>query len=60
MLHLQPGSTFEQVQDNTGFPLGIAEPLTTTPPPSIGQLRLIRQVLDPHEQRAGVFKHRSA
>ena len=58
--HLHPGSTFEQVQDNTGFPLGIAEPLTTTPAPSIGQLRLIRQVLDPHEQRASVFKHRSA
>ena len=60
VLHLHPGGTFEQVQDNTGFPLGIAEPLTTTPAPSIGQLRLIRQVLDPHEQRAGVFKHRSA
>ena len=58
--HLHPGSTFEQVQDNTGFPLARAEPLPTTPAPSIGQLRLIRQVLDPHEQRASVFKHRSA
>jgi len=58
--HLHPGVTFEQVQDNTGFPLARSEPLSTTPAPSERQLRLIREVLDPHEQRASVFKHRSA
>jgi|SRR5581483_5335241 len=58
--HLHPGITFEQLQDNTAFPLARAEPLSTTPAPSALQLRLIREVLDPHGQRASVFKHRSA
>lgn len=57
--HLHPGSTFEQVQDNTAFPLARSERLCVTPAPSADQLRLIREVLDPHGQRASVFKHRS-
>jgi glutaconate CoA-transferase subunit B len=57
--HLHPGSTFEQVQDNTAFPLARREPVSPTPAPSPAQLRLIREVLDPHGQRASVFKSRS-
>ena len=57
--HLHPGITFEQVQDNTGFPLARAEPLSKTPAPGPEPLRLIREVLDPHGQRLSVFKHRS-
>jgi len=58
--HLHPGVTFEQVQDNTGFPLARAEPVSRTPVPSAEQLRLLREVLDPHGLRLSVFKHRSA
>ena len=58
--HLHPGSTFEQVQDNTGFPLAGHETVSPTPLPTAEQLHLIREVLDPHGLRAGVFKGRSA
>ena len=57
--HLHPGVTFEQVQDNTAFALARAESLSRTPAPGAEQLRLIREVLDPHGQRLSVFKHRS-
>ncbi len=58
--HLHPGTTFEQVQDNTAFPLASSEPIRVTPVPTPEQLRIIREVLDPHEQRGSVFKGRSA
>jgi glutaconate CoA-transferase subunit B len=58
--HLHPGSTFEQVQDNTPFPLARSGPVCMTPAPSPEQLYLIREVLDPHGQRESVFKGRSA
>ena len=57
--HLHPGSTFEQVQDNTAFPLASSEPVSVTPIPTPEQLRIIREVLDPHGQRGSVFKGRS-
>jgi glutaconate CoA-transferase subunit B len=57
--HLHPGSTFEQLQDNTAFPLAGRETASPTPVPSAEQLRLIREVLDPHDLRASVFKARS-
>ena len=53
---LHPGVTFEQVQDNTGFPLLRDDVIPTTPAPSEGALRLIRERLDPHGLRATVFK----
>jgi glutaconate CoA-transferase subunit B len=53
---LHPGMSFERVQENTGFPLARSAALTETPPPTAEQLRLIREVLDPHDLRAGVFK----
>jgi acyl CoA:acetate/3-ketoacid CoA transferase beta subunit len=44
---LHPGVTLAAVQEATGFPLAVAEPLGATAVPSPEQLRLIREVLDP-------------
>lgn len=55
LVSLHPGVGVGQVQENTGFELALAEPLRTTPPPGPEALRLIREVLDPHDLRAGVF-----
>ncbi len=54
--HLHPGVSFDQVQAATGFPLEGRETATETPAPTAEQLRLIREVLDPHNVRATVFK----
>jgi glutaconate CoA-transferase subunit B len=53
---LHPGVSFEQVQDNTGFPLYRPQRIDTTVAPTDGQVRIIRDVLDPHGQRESVFK----
>jgi len=52
---LHPGVTIEQVRENTGFDLVVAEDLRETPAPTAEQLRLIREILDPNNLRAGVF-----
>ncbi|HET9063378.1 MAG TPA: ketoacid CoA transferase [Candidatus Binatia bacterium] len=52
---LHPGVTVDQVRENTGFDLAVAEDLRETPAPTVEQLRLIREVLDPNNLRAGVF-----
>jgi glutaconate CoA-transferase subunit B len=52
---LHPGISFEQVQENTGFPLLRAEVIPTTPPPSAEQLAIIAQ-LDPKGVRKTVLK----
>ena len=44
---LHPGITLEQVQANTGFLLGVREPLLTTAPPSEAELRILRDEVDP-------------
>lgn len=44
---LHPGVRLHRVQEATGFPLAVAEPLEETPVPTAEQLRLIREVLDP-------------
>ncbi|MFA5121042.1 CoA-transferase subunit beta [Zavarzinia sp.] len=54
--HLHPGVTFDQVQAATGFPLLGRDTASETPAPTAEQLRLIREVLDPHNLRATVFK----
>jgi glutaconate CoA-transferase subunit B len=46
VLALHPGVTFEQVQDNTGFPLRRVPEVTTTALPRSEELALIRE-LDP-------------
>ncbi|TKT75743.1 ketoacid CoA transferase [Aquamicrobium sp. LC103] len=55
VLSLHPGVTFEQVQDNTGFPLLKAAGLKETAAPTEEQLAIIRR-LDPHDVRATVLK----
>jgi len=44
---LHPGITFEQVQENTGWPLKKASDCVTTSPPNENELRILREELDP-------------
>jgi glutaconate CoA-transferase subunit B len=56
VVSLHPGVSFEEVQENTGFPLAKAsEALPETPAPTAAQLDLIA-ALDPNNVRATVFK----
>jgi glutaconate CoA-transferase subunit B len=52
---LHPGISFEEVQENTGFPLARAETVGITPAPTVEQLALIAR-LDPHGARRAVLK----
>src|SRR5581483_8210691 len=45
---LHPGVAMDQVQAATGFPLGAAEPLAVTEPPTDGELHILREEVDPH------------
>jgi glutaconate CoA-transferase subunit B len=47
-----PGVTTEQIRDNTGFPLGEAERVTVTEPPSDDELSMLR-ALDPERRFLG-------
>lgn len=53
---LHPGVSVEQVQKQTSFRLAVAGDVRATRVPSREELRLIGEVLDPHNLRAGVFK----
>ena len=44
---LHPGATVEQVRATIGWPVKVADDLAATPPPSVEELRLVRQELDP-------------
>jgi len=55
VLSLHPGVSFEQVQENTGFPLREAPNMGETPHPTEEQLALIRR-LDPHDLRSKQLK----
>jgi glutaconate CoA-transferase subunit B len=44
---LHPGVTIDQVRENTGWDPRIDDDLGATPPPSPGELHLIREELDP-------------
>ncbi|MHC3468695.1 CoA-transferase subunit beta [Streptomyces sp. 7R007] len=50
---LHPGVTVEQVAEATSFPLVVPEEVPSTREPSAEELRLIREVLDPANARAG-------
>ena len=50
---LHPGVTLEQVRQATGFELGIREPLPVTPPPTEGELQVLREEVDPHRYVIG-------
>jgi glutaconate CoA-transferase subunit B len=56
VVSLHPGVMFEEVQENTGFPLArIADDIPTTPAPTEEELAQIAR-LDPNNVRATVFK----
>ena len=56
VISLHPGVTFEEVQENTGFPLARVEgEIPTTPAPTAEQLAIIAK-LDPFDVRKTVFK----
>ncbi len=47
LLQLQPGVTVEQVRQNTGFELLIADRLEENEPPTPEELRILREEVDP-------------
>jgi len=47
LLALNPGVTVEQVIEETGFPLHVAERLERNEPPTAEELRLLREEIDP-------------
>jgi glutaconate CoA-transferase subunit B len=47
LVSLHPGITLEKVRENTGWDLKAAKDLTTTPPPTPAEIRIIREELDP-------------
>lgn len=53
IISLHPGVTLEQVRDNTGFELTVRSPLATTTAPSEGELRILREEVDPHRYIIG-------
>jgi glutaconate CoA-transferase subunit B len=53
VLSLHPGVRLEQVQQATGFPLGVREPMTTTAPPTSTELHILRTEVDPHRYVLG-------
>jgi glutaconate CoA-transferase, subunit B len=56
LLTVHPGVTVEQVREQTGFPIVVEGTVGETPAPTAEQLRLIRDVLDPHDLRAASVK----
>lgn len=44
---LHPGSSVEQVKQNTGWPIKVSEELTVTEAPKSEELRILREELDP-------------
>jgi glutaconate CoA-transferase, subunit B len=53
LLSLHPGITLEQVRAQTGFEIGVREPLSTTEPPTAAELRILREEVDPHRYLLG-------
>lgn len=50
-----PGGSVAKVQENTGFELAVAPDVRETRAPSAEELRVLRQVLDPHNLRASAL-----
>ncbi len=44
---MHPGVTYEQVAENTGWPLKMARDCAVTEPPNAEELRILREDLDP-------------
>lgn len=53
VLSLHPGVSLDRVRENTGFVLGVHDPLETTTPPSETELRILREEVDPHRYIIG-------
>jgi glutaconate CoA-transferase subunit B len=53
---VHPGTSVEQVQKETSFPLAVTDDIAETRVPTREELHLIRDVLDPNDLRAGVFR----
>lgn len=51
LLSYHPGVTIERIQARTGFPIAIAPDVHETPPPSVEEVRLLREVIDPLDVR---------
>jgi glutaconate CoA-transferase subunit B len=50
---VHPGVTPQQVQDNTGFELLLADPITATEAPTAAELKILREQVDPHRYIIG-------
>jgi glutaconate CoA-transferase subunit B len=53
VISLHPGVTMVQVQAATGFALGIREPVQQTAPPTLEEVRILREEVDPHRYLLG-------
>lgn len=53
VVSIHPGITLDQVRAQTGFELGVREPLEQTLPPSEVELRILREEVDPHRYIIG-------
>src|SRR5215467_10473119 len=53
IISLHPGVALEKVRANTGFELGVREPLTQTAPPTGQELHILRDEVDPHRYLLG-------
>lgn len=53
VIDLHPGVSFEAVQKNTGFEMGIVDQVGETEPPSAVELRVLREEVDPHRYLIG-------
>jgi len=56
---VHPGVTVEEVQAQTGFPLIIPKEVPPTEPPTVEEIRLLREVIDPHGMRRREFRSAS-
>jgi acyl CoA:acetate/3-ketoacid CoA transferase beta subunit len=54
---VHPGVTVEQVQEQTGFPLIVADDVRITREPTDEELSLLREVLDPLDIRSKEVPH---
>ncbi|MCH2170224.1 ketoacid CoA transferase [Myxococcota bacterium] len=55
LISVHPESSVDEVRENTGFELTVADDCGVTAVPTSDQLQLIRETLDPNNQRANVF-----
>ncbi len=53
LISLHPGTSFDDVAANTGFPLNRPDDLAETPLPSPEQLRILREEIDPNSVYLG-------